>query len=149
MWVEGIRSALLAVGVGLATAQAAWAAGPLGNWLTEDNEARIRIAKCGSGTLCGTITALREPRDPITRRPKTDEHNRDPRLRRRPLIGVRIIVGMRPGQRPGEWVGRVYNPDDGGNYPAKILMRDGRSLRLEGCIIPDALCSGQTWRRTR
>jgi uncharacterized protein (DUF2147 family) len=148
MWAQGIRTGMLAIGSAVAMTHAVLAADPRGNWLTEDREARIRIARCGGGALCGTITALRETRDPVTGLPKTDERNRDPRLRQRSLIGVRIIIGMRPNERSGEWAGTVYNPEDGGFYPAKITVRD-QTLRLEGCMIPEALCGGQTWRRIR
>ena len=132
MPVKQICTATLALGTILAASQAAPAADPSGSWLTEKNEARIRITRCGPDMLCGSLTALREPLDPRTRRPKTDENNRDPRLRGRSLIGVMIVVGMKPGRRPGEWTGHVYNPDDGGYYPAKITMRNARTLRLEG-----------------
>jgi uncharacterized protein (DUF2147 family) len=139
------RSALLAGATAAMMASAAFAADPKGEWLTEDHEARIRIHQCG-GALCGSIAALREPMDPATRRPKTDAHNHNPRLRGRPLIGVQIVVGMRP-DAPGKWVGHVYNPDDGGLYPATLTLRNARTLRVEGCMLPGALCSGQTWVR--
>jgi uncharacterized protein (DUF2147 family) len=129
-------------------ANAAQAASPLGTWLTEDREATIKISRCGNA-LCGHIATLREPRDPATGRPKTDEFNRDAKLRDRPLIGVQIVIRMRPNGRPGQWTGQVYNPEDGGFYPAKLTLLSARSLRLEGCIAPEVLCDGQTWSRTR
>src|SRR5438132_492559 len=52
------------------------AADPVGNWLTKDGEAIVTIAKCGNA-LCGSIVALKEPNDPATGRPKTDENNPD------------------------------------------------------------------------
>jgi uncharacterized protein (DUF2147 family) len=99
--------------------------------------------------LCGRIAALREARDPATGRPKTDDRNPDPRLRGRPLVGVQIVVRMAPTGQRGRWAGQVYNPEDGGLYPATLTLLGARALRLEGCIIRDVLCLGQTWTRTR
>jgi uncharacterized protein (DUF2147 family) len=103
-------------------------------WRTQDGDATIRIARCG-GALCGRIAKLREPRDPETGRPKTDENNRDARLRSRPLVGVEIVIGMTPSGKPGQWTGRVYNPEDGGFYPAKLTLLSAGSLRLEGSCV--------------
>jgi uncharacterized protein (DUF2147 family) len=121
---------------------------PIGTWLTEGGEATIRIARCGEA-LCGRITALREPRDPVTGRLKTDEQNPDPQLRARPLIGVQIVIGMRRKGRSGQWNGRVYNPEDGGIYPATLTVLGARSLRLKGCMAEGVLCQGQTWGRIK
>ena len=139
---------VLASGTWLLLAGAAHAASPIGTWITEGGEAKVRIVRCGDA-ICGNIVALREPRDPATSRPKTDENNRDPRLRSRPLIGVEIAVHMRPNGRPGQWKGQVYNPEDGGFYPAVLMMLSASRLRLEGCILRDVLCDGQTWIRAK
>jgi uncharacterized protein (DUF2147 family) len=138
----------LALGAPLIVAGAAHAADPVGTWVTEGGEATIRIAPCG-GALCGHIAGLRERRDPRTGRVKTDENNRDPKLRKRPLIGVQIVVGMTRNGRPRQWGGHVYNPEDGGVYPATLILSDARSLRLEGCMVEGVLCRGQTWTRVR
>jgi uncharacterized protein (DUF2147 family) len=144
----GRRAAILMLAAALLTPAPARAADPSGHWLTQDGDATIRIGRCG-GALCGRIVALREPRDPETGRTKTDEHNRNDSLRSRPLIGVSIVVGMQPSARPGQWTGQVYNPEDGGTYPAKLILLNPRSLRIEGCIVPEVFCDGQTWTRVR
>jgi uncharacterized protein (DUF2147 family) len=143
-----IGRSVLALGAALVCADAARAADPVGNWLTEDGDATVRIAPCGNA-LCGRISHLREPRDPETGRPKTDENNRDPSLRERPLIGVQIIVRMTRGRHASQWTGHVYNPEDGGVYPATLTMQGARQLRLEGCMMKDVMCRGQTWTRAR
>jgi uncharacterized protein (DUF2147 family) len=144
------RAALSALGISLLGAPTAHAADPIGVWLTEDREATIRIARCGrADAICGSIATLRESRDPATGRPKTDEHNRDVRLRQRPLVGVQVVVQMQPNDRAGVWSGHVYNPDDGGFYPATLTLLSARALRLEGCMLKGALCRGQTWVRLR
>jgi uncharacterized protein (DUF2147 family) len=139
---------LMVLAFALLGAHAAQASDPQGSWLTEDGEATINITRCGQA-LCGRIAALREPLDRETGRPKTDEFNRIEQLRTRPLIGVQIVIQMKPNGRPGQWVGRVYNPEDGGFYPAKLTLKSARSLRLEGCIVEEVICNGQTWTRVR
>lgn len=138
----------LALGIAVLVSGVAEAADPSGKWRTERGEATIRIHRCG-GALCGRIIALREPNDPITGRPKTDKNNRDARLRRRPLIGVQIAVRMKAARGPGRWTGHIYNPEDGGLYPATLTLLGPRTLRVEGCIVKDVLCQSQTWTRTR
>jgi uncharacterized protein (DUF2147 family) len=139
---------VMSIATGLIVTSAAYAADPTGTWSTEDSEARIAIAHCGPA-FCGHIVALRQPRDPDTGQPKTDAHNRDQRLRSRPLLGVTIVIGMRPDGAPGHWSGHVYNPEDGGIYPAAISMQNGRSLTLRGCMMKGVLCRGQTWTRVK
>jgi uncharacterized protein (DUF2147 family) len=139
---------LLTLGCALLLPDAVRAADPSGTWITEDGEATIRIGRCG-GALCGRLASLREPRHPVTGRPKTDENNRDPGLRERPLVGVQIVVRMTPNGKPGQWNGFVYNPEDGGSYPATLTVTSAGSLRLAGCMMKDVLCRGQTWTRAK
>src|SRR6185295_1705301 len=82
-----------------------------GNWLTEEGKATIRIADCG-GALCGTIETLKEPNDPATGQPKTDKNNADPSKRCRRMVGVQIVLGMKPAGTD-QWKGQVYNAEDG------------------------------------
>src|SRR5262245_984928 len=78
----------------LAGTTGAMAADPVGVWLTQGGNSRIRIADCG-GALCGTIIWLKEPNDEGGK-PKTDKNNSDAAKRSRPLIGVQIVLGMKP-----------------------------------------------------
>ena len=69
----------------------AFAADPIGLWLTQEKDAKVRIAKCGKDTICGTVTWLKEPIDPKTGKPQVDDKNRDPALQDRKIIGLRIF----------------------------------------------------------
>ena len=127
----------------LAGAESARAAEPLGNWMTQTGTSRIRIADCG-GALCGTIVWLKEPTDPDTGKPKTDKNNSDTTKRSRPLIGVQIVLGMKPAGA-GKWAGQVYNAEDGKTYSGKLTFTGGDSLQLEGCALGGLVCKAQTW----
>jgi len=123
----------------------AFAADPNGTWLTEPGTSRIRIANCG-GALCGTIVWLKEPLDPDTHQAKLDKSNADPAKRSRPLMGVSIVIGMKPSGAD-KWSGQVYNAEDGKTYTGYITMQGANALKLEGCALGGLLCKAQTWTR--
>jgi uncharacterized protein (DUF2147 family) len=125
----------------------AFAVDLIGNWLTENGRSRVRIADCG-GALCGTIVWLKEPNDPETGKPKTDKNNADAGQRGRPLIGVPIVLGMRPSGAD-KWTGQVYNAEDGKTYSGSITAQGANALKLEGCALGGLICKGQTWTRAR
>jgi len=111
--------------------------GPIGEWLVEDNSAQIRIAECGSN-LCGYVSQSKTPTD-------TDRKNSNPALRNRPVIGLPILIDMKPGK--SRWDGNIYNPKDGGTYTAHMSMRNANTLRVEGCAFGGLFCGGQNWKR--
>ena len=118
-------------------------ASPVGLWLTEKGDARIQVSRCGRG-ICGRVAWLREPIDPTTGKPQTDDNNPDPALAKRPMIGVQLFIGMTP-TGPGTWAGRIYNGDDGKVYDSKVLLTGPGTLRVEGCV--GVICGGETWTR--
>ena len=119
-------------------------ADPIGTWLTENGRSRVRISDCG-GALCGTIIWLKEPNDPETGKPKTDKNNADESKRGRALIGVPIVLSMKPSGAD-KWSGQVYNAEDGKTYSGSITMQGANALQLEGCVM-GFLCKSQTWTR--
>jgi uncharacterized protein (DUF2147 family) len=119
---------------------------PTGTWLTQTGGSKIKVADCG-GALCGTITWLKEPNDPETGKPKTDKHNSDASKRSRPLIGVQIVLGMKPAGA-GKWAGQVYNAEDGKTYSGNLTFTGGNSLQLQGCALGGLVCKGQTWTKS-
>ena len=128
-------------------AQGALAADPAGTWLTQTGGSRIRVADCG-GALCGTIIWLKEPIDPDTGKPKTDKNNSDAAKRSRPLLGVQIVLGMKPNGTD-KWSGQVYNAEDGKTYSGNLTYSGGDSLQLQGCALGGLICKGQTWTRVK
>src|SRR5438067_9486389 len=138
---------IIAIAAALLTAPSAHAQGtgePVGVWLTQAGDARVKISKCGGG-ICGVIVWLREPIDPATGRPQVDDKNPNPALKTRPVIGLPLFSGMR-ASGPNKWSGQIYNADDGGTYASSVSMAGSDSLRVEGCV--GALCGGETWTRT-
>lgn len=123
----------------------AFAADPTGTWLTETATSRIRIANC-SGSLCGTIVWLKEPLDAATHQPRVNKMNTDAGKRTRPLMGVTIVIDMKPAGND-KWSGQVYNAEDGKTYSGSITMLSANALKLEGCALGGFICKAQTWSR--
>jgi uncharacterized protein (DUF2147 family) len=136
----GLSAALLCFGL----ASPASAADPAGTWLTEGGKSRVRIAKCGEA-ICGNIVWLREPNDE-TGKPKVDKNNADATKRTRPLIGVPIVLSMKPSGAD-KWTGQVYNAEDGKTYSGSVTLTGATTLKLEGCVMGGMICKGQNWTR--
>jgi uncharacterized protein (DUF2147 family) len=116
---------------------------PIGVWLTEKGDARVKVTKCGNG-LCGVVVWLKEPIDRATGQPQLDDKNPNPALRTRPVIGIPLFIGMRPSAS-GKWTGQIYNADDGGTYVSHVSFETDDALRVEGCV--GMICGGETWTR--
>ncbi|MGB6538699.1 MAG: DUF2147 domain-containing protein [Xanthobacteraceae bacterium] len=140
-------AALAVLAVGMQTIAPAFAANPAGRWYTADRDSEVRIAACG-GALCGALVWLKEPNDPATGRPKTDRKNNDTSKRNRPLLGVEIVLGLRPNGTPNQWQGKVYNPKDGNTYTGYFTMTGADSAVLKGCALR-FICKSQIWTRTK
>ncbi|WGJ13027.1 DUF2147 domain-containing protein [Methylocapsa sp. D3K7] len=113
------------------------AASPVGEWLVEDGDARIRIQECGNN-LCGVVSAAKNAQD-------TDRKNPNPELRHRPILGMPVLLDMKPA-KGNHWEGQIYNAKDGQTYTANISLNDPQRLRVEGCVF-GFLCGGQNWTR--
>jgi uncharacterized protein (DUF2147 family) len=122
----------------------AMAADALGTWYTGDKDSQVRIVNCG-GALCGNLVWLKEPNDPATGRPKTDKNNADASKQSRPLLGVPIVLSMRPSGS-GQWTGQVYNASDGKTYSGSFTLTGADTADLKGCVL-GVICKSQTWTR--
>jgi uncharacterized protein (DUF2147 family) len=122
-------------------------ASPLGTWYTEGNDSQVRIANCGNA-ICGSIVWLKEPNDPKTGKPKTDKDNANAAKRNRPLLGVEIVLGLKPSGTADQWKGQVYNPKDGNTYTGYFTMTGANSAELKGCAL-GFICKSQAWTRAK
>lgn len=122
------------------------AADPVGTWLTGDKKGKVKIVNCG-GAICGTLSWLAEPNDPDTHQPKTDKHNSNASLQGRPLLGIPIVLNMKP-VGGDKWEGQVYNAEDGGTYTGSFTMSGPNTAELKGCVMGGIICKGQTWTRS-
>lgn len=142
-----VRSLGLIVLVGWGPAQVACAAEPAeltalnGLWRTERHGAWVQVADCGNGTPCGRLAWVDGQ---VAAGQTHDVRNRDPALRHRPLQGLPILWGF-VAQPDGWRQGRVYNPDDGKTFAARLRLLRPDVLQVTGCLGP--LCRSETWAR--
>ncbi|MHC1944621.1 DUF2147 domain-containing protein [Bradyrhizobium sp. UFLA06-06] len=94
---------------------------PLGVWLTEEKEGKIRIEQCGAN-LCGYAVD------------KKSNAN-----------GEQVLINMKPGK--DKWSGRIFDPNSGSTYDSSIAMKSPDTLRVQGCAFGGMFCGGQTWTR--
>jgi uncharacterized protein (DUF2147 family) len=118
------------------------AADPIGDWLVKDGYAHIRIDNC-AGKMWGIVAWEKTPG-------AIDNENPDPTKKGRPVLGMPILLGMKP-TKPNLWEGEIYNANNGKIYDAKISMVNDNTLKLEGCVgkqfFGDIFCGGENWTR--
>ena len=94
---------------------------PLGIWLTEEKEGKVRIEQCGPN-LCGYSVD------------KKSNQN-----------GEQVLINMKPGK--DKWSGRIFDPNSGSTYDSTIALKGTDTLRVQGCAFGGMFCGGQTWTR--
>ena len=95
---------------------------PLGVWLTEEKEGKVRIEQCGAN-LCGYSVDAKSNAN-----------------------GEQVLINMKPG-KDQKWSGRILDPNTGSTYDSTIAMRGTETLRVQGCAFGGMFCGGQTWTR--
>lgn len=110
---------------------------PLGTWITEEKDSKVRISTCGKA-LCATVAWAKTG--------GSDENNPNPALRSRSLVGLDLSRDFKPDGKGG-WAGSIYNPDNGKTYAATLQPRGARELEVGGCVLGGLLCGSETWQR--
>jgi len=122
----------------------------LGPWLTGEQGAVIELYRCGdSGAeeLCGRIVWLEEPYTDDGRL-KRDTQNPAPSLRDRPRCGLEVVTGLARKDDGDTWTGgRVYNPQDGKRYKARLKAGDGEQLTIRVYLGIPLIGKSETWTR--
>ena len=95
---------------------------PLGVWLTEEKEGKVRIEQCGSN-LCGYSVDSKSNQN-----------------------GEQVLINMKPS-KDQKWSGRILDPNSGSTYDSTIAMKGTDRLRVQGCAFGGMFCGGQTWTR--
>jgi uncharacterized protein (DUF2147 family) len=125
-----------------------------GVWLTAA-KSEMTVVPCPDG-YCGSITKIVVPAD-IYKQNKatidamgatsfTDEMNKDPTLRGRPILGLQILT-LHIGDKPKIYDGQIYNPQDGNTYSGYVEVLGPNKIRLNGCILYNIICKGEDWVR--
>lgn len=122
-------------------AASAYAQAPtvFGYW-REPGGSVVRVTPCDH-QLCVEIARL-----PAGNHPMIDARNPDPRLRNRPLCGLRIGAGFVEVDPQHARNGRLYDPRSGRTYGGQMTA-EGNLLRLRGYVGLPVFGRTQTWVR--
>ena len=124
---------------------------PDGIWYTKDDESIIRVHPCvdDADSFCGTLVWLKEPNE-ANGQVKIDKLNRDPAKKNKPMIGLDILLQMKPDS--DHWKGKAYNPDDGKIYDITFKVKTDKEANdtadLRGCVL-SFLCQTETFTRAK
>src|SRR5712691_9906372 len=91
---------------------------PVGLWLTEKREGKIRIEECGQN-LCGHAEG------------KPNE---------------KVLIDMKPTQN-NRWNGKIHDSRNDRIYTANISLKNPNALKVQGCVFGGLFCGGETWTR--
>jgi uncharacterized protein (DUF2147 family) len=120
----------------------------IGLWETGNGKARVKIEKIGS-KYYGKIVWLREPIDPVTKKPKVDKNNPDEKMRNVPLRGYRMLKDFVYDPEEKEWSGgTIYDPESGSLYNC-VIKKDKEVLNIRGYVGVKALGRTDTWKRIK
>ncbi len=115
-------------------------AGIEGHWMTENQRAVVEIAACEGETYCGHLRWV-NPENPAV---ITDRKNKDKTKRDTPLVGLKVLWGLRI--KDGRFVdGKIYNVEDGNTYASRIKPVAGGKVQAEGCFL--VVCQKQVLTR--
>jgi len=142
VWLFGLAAALAAGPVAQAADDPVF-----GVWLTAAKDGKVRIAACETNPaqVCGTVVWGRGPNGEDART-LTDVKNPDLARRNHPIVGLQIISGFRRDPEGGWTGGRIYEPQTGRTFKAKMASTGPNSLKVAGCVL--VFCRAETWTRT-
>jgi uncharacterized protein (DUF2147 family) len=125
----------------------AHAQGLEGTWLTTGGKGIVEVKPCEGRTelLCGSIVWLKEPNDK-SGRPLRDGYNPDPKLRRRLIMGLPIVLGLAPVAAT-QWQGQVYDPEKGKAFDVTFSQTSADRIELTGCGLMGLVCETRVWVR--
>lgn len=135
------HSTIAATGcLALLFASTAALADPVGEWRVADGSAVVRIKHCGSA-LCGYIASTATA-------PGKDVKNPDPAKRNRSVLGMEVLINMKP-EGKNLWAGATYNAEDGLTYSASMWQTSEAGLNIKGCAPGGGMCGSEAWTRVR
>jgi uncharacterized protein (DUF2147 family) len=129
--IDRLKLAILAASLLVLPLTGPALANPEGIWSMSNGKVTVKVNDCG-GNLCARIVGLKEPISKIDGKPKVDRENPDREKRKRPLIGLSILIDMKPAGN-NLWKGAIYNPDDGKTYSATVRY-EGQNMKVKGCV---------------
>ena len=120
----------------------------LGKYLVAEpgNDSKVEITLNDDGSFDCTVIWLEHPNDPKTGQPLTDTKNSDKKLRDRPIVGLKLIQGLKYNADKQQWDGaKVYDPNRGIRANVTIWFTDDGQLALKGSVL--GISETQYWKK--
>lgn len=125
-----MKRILLCAVLMLAPLAAAFAQDVVGKWKLEDGTAIVEVYKSGD-VYNGKIVWLQNPTE-ADGSPAVDDNNPDPKLRKRQLIGLNMLSGLK--KTGTEYSGgSIYDPGNGKTYNCSMKV-EGDVLKVRGSL---------------
>ncbi len=137
---------ILFITVEIFTASAQNADNILGKWLSATGEGQVLIYKKGD-KFYGKLTWLKFP-DDAGGKPKTDQHNPDKALQKRPELGIELLKDFTFNGEDVYEGGTIYDPKSGKTYSCKMTIK-GDNLKIRGYIGISLLGRTENWTRVK
>lgn len=115
----------------------------IGQWFTAGERARVEIFE-RDGRYHGRIAWLEDEEDGEIR---LDINNPDPANRDRRIVGLEILRGFEYRDDGSFTGGRIYDPESGRTYRARMTLRDENTLEVRGFVGIAAFGRTETWHR--
>ncbi len=112
------------------SATPALAAEPLGTWLSESGDTKVRIVQ-GDGSLIGTVVWARGG-------DAASDCMGNP-------VGMKMIYDVKPSGKG--FKGKLKNYKDCKTYTGKLEQLSPDRLKLSGCLLGGLFCRRQVWTR--
>jgi len=118
----------------------------LGVWMSENNDAKIKVYKNG-GKYFGKLIWIAEDVGPDGG-PKRDVNNPDPDKQDDRLLGKVILKGLEWDKSDDEWDdGEIYDPKSGNTYDLYARLEDKNTLYMKGYIGFSLIGRSTLWSR--
>ena len=112
----------------------------VGEWMIEKGTARVMIYQKGS-VFSGKISWLKDGS------PMTDENNPEPSLRKRKLLGLEILSGLKYKGGNSWEEGRIYDPRGGIKADCLLRLIDRENLKVRAYIGTVNFGKSELWKR--
>ncbi|WP_200465754.1 DUF2147 domain-containing protein [Carboxylicivirga marina] len=102
----------------------------VGTWLTQDGDSKVEISQNDDGSFTGEIIWLQDPTEEDGSE-KLDEHNPDEDLKKRKIMGLKLLKNFQFDEDEEEWNdGTIYDPKSGNTYKCYMWF-DGNPNKLQ------------------
>jgi uncharacterized protein (DUF2147 family) len=116
-----------------------------GFWMDSDGEVILEVSRCGDAR-CAKVAWLKKPLGPDGL-PLTDYRNSDPKLRSRPVCGLRVVSGFKQ-QADGTWAeGSVYVSDLGATFSGYAEVLSANKVKITGYVLLPLFGQSEIWTR--